>query len=60
MNDITQEQFDNELMKILSEYNGRQLLLIPGIYEIVSEHFNNDVLNNLNWEVTQQQIIDDE
>ena len=60
MNDITQEQFDNELMKILSEYNGKQLLLIPGIYEIVSEHFNNDVLNNLNWEVTQQQIINDE
>lgn len=43
--DVTQEMFDNGLEKILSEMTGADLLLVPGIYEVVSEHFNNDVLD---------------
>ena len=39
-----QELFDNALVDILREYRGNQLLSIPGIYEILSEHFNNDAL----------------
>lgn len=48
---MTQEDFDRILEEILSDYKGNQLLLIPGIYEVVSEHFNNDVLRQ--WEEEQ-------
>jgi len=42
---MTQEDFDNILNSILQGMDGSQLLLaIPGIYEIVSEEFNNEVL----------------
>lgn len=41
---ITQEQFNEALGSILSDMNGEQLLSIPGIYEVLSEHFNNDAL----------------
>ena len=41
---ITTEQFDNSLREILKNMTAEQLLTIPGIYEIVSEEFNNDVL----------------
>ena len=50
MKNITQEMFDNELERMLSEYKGNQLLYIPGIYEILSGEFNNDIINNLNME----------
>ena len=42
--DISQIRFDDGLRSILADYTGEQLLSIPGIYEIVSEHFNNEVL----------------
>jgi len=48
MKSITQEQFDKILIEILNEYTGAQLLNIPGIYEIVSEEFNNEILER--WE----------
>jgi len=45
--DITQSQFDNELIKILSDFTAAQLLDIPGIYDILSESFNNEVISNI-------------
>lgn len=45
--DITQKQFDDELISILSEMKASDLLSIPGIYEIVSEEFNNAVIDNI-------------
>ncbi len=45
--DITQEQFDGELVTILSEMKASDLLSIPGIYEIVSEEFNNVAIDNI-------------
>ncbi len=40
---ISDEQFDNILAKLVAE-NVETLLSIPGIYEVLSEHFNNEVL----------------
>lgn len=36
--------FDNKLQEILGNMTGAQLLAIPGIYEIVSEEFNNGII----------------
>jgi tRNA G26 N,N-dimethylase Trm1 len=41
---ITQENFDRILLEILSQQKANQLIDIPGIYEIVSEFYNNDIL----------------
>jgi len=41
---FSQEEFDAKLEEILDDQTGSSLLLIPGIYEIVSEHFNNEIL----------------
>ena len=45
---ITSDDFDRLLTKILSEFidQGGDLLSIPGVYEVVSEHFNNDVIDS--------------
>lgn len=44
---VTDEMFDQKLVEILKGYNGAQLLYVPGIQEILSEHFNNAVLDAL-------------
>ena len=38
------ERFDEKLAEILDKNPASHLLSIPGVYEVVSEHFNNDVL----------------
>ena len=40
-----QESFDRILSTIVGKQSAQQLIAIPGIYEVVSEHFNNDILN---------------
>jgi len=50
--EITQEEFDDILNDILSEEKANQLLTIAGIYEIVSEEYNNKVLKR--WENDQE------
>lgn len=44
---ITQDQFDEKLVEIINESPATNLLTIPGIYEILSEHFNNDILKSI-------------
>ena len=44
---VTNEMFEQKLEEILKTYNGAQLLTIPGVYELLSEHFNNEVLSAL-------------
>jgi hypothetical protein len=44
---FTDEQFDNKLEELLKLETPETLLAIPGIYEILSEHFNNEVLADL-------------
>ena len=44
---ITDEEFDTALFDYVREEfddNPANLLLIPGVYEIVAEHLNNEVL----------------
>lgn len=48
---MTDEEFDNILMEIMNEEKASDLLIIPGIYEIVAEYFNNDILDV--WEQRQ-------
>ena len=45
---ITQTEFDNELIRIVEEeMKTGELLSIPGIYEILAENLNNEILENL-------------
>ena len=46
-NNITDEQFDSKLAEILSGMDGEALLQIPGLYEVVAEELNNEVLEAL-------------
>ena len=41
---ITQEEFDILLDSVLKGIKANTLLTIPGIYEILSEEYNNTVL----------------
>ena len=43
---ISDEEFDRTLAEIIDYDNPRasMLLSVPGIYEILSEHYNNDVI----------------
>jgi hypothetical protein len=43
--DVTQEEFDKALEAILDDASGSELLAIPGLYEVVSEHFNNEAID---------------
>lgn len=65
-NQVSTEQFDCKLSEILDEMTGEQIMMIPGVYEVVSEHFNNEVLDavcadheedgdNEAWDYTQEQ-----
>lgn len=52
MKKITDEQFENALIKVIDKDNksASQLLSIPGIYEILSEYYNNDVIDYLQYD----------
>lgn len=50
MKQISQEQFDEQLRLLLSEMTADKLLHLPGIYEIVSEEYNNEVIDK--WEAS--------
>jgi hypothetical protein len=45
-NKITKEKFDSILIEVIDDSNQKpsNLLSIPGIYEILSEYYNNDVI----------------
>ena len=49
---MTQTEFDNILMDILNDTRINQIIDIPGIYEILSEEFNNEILDI--WEQKQE------
>jgi hypothetical protein len=44
---VTTEMFDTKLAELLDDLSGYELLAIPGLYEVVSEQLNNDVLEAL-------------
>lgn len=45
---VTHEMFDEKLAELVRQES--DILSIPGVYEILSEHFNNDVLEALEQE----------
>ena len=45
---ITAEEFDLMLLEVLMETHPLTILRIPGVYEILAEHFNNEVMER--WE----------
>lgn len=48
---VTTDQFDAKLGEIMDrDFEPSNLLGIPGIYEIMSEHLNNEVLGELEQE----------
>jgi len=44
---ITDEMFDEALMEIVDNQGLVSLLRIEGVYELVKEHYNNEVLEKL-------------
>lgn len=44
---ITAEMFEEKLREILEESTGNSLLAIPGLFEVVSEYFNNEIMDEL-------------
>lgn len=49
--ELDQAKFDEALAEILDESPASHLLSIPGVYEVLAEHFNNAVLDKLADEV---------
>jgi len=47
LQDVTDDIFDGALETMVDGMNGSRLLSIPGIYEILSEELNNDILSSL-------------
>jgi hypothetical protein len=50
---MTDKDFSRILEDVLNEETGGSLLSIPGLYEVVSEYFNNEVLSR--WEDEQDE-----
>jgi hypothetical protein len=44
---VTNEMFDEELEKVIEEASASTLIAIPGLYEVVREEFNNEILERL-------------
>ncbi|NMB69834.1 hypothetical protein GYA27_01350 [candidate division WWE3 bacterium] len=47
---ITTDVFDAKLVEILDGMTGAQLLSIPGVYEVVAEELNNEVIEAIEQE----------
>lgn len=44
---VTDDIFYSKLVELVGETSPRTLLAVPGVYELLSEHFNNEVLDAL-------------
>jgi hypothetical protein len=42
---VTAAEFDAALTELLGEATPAELLSIPGLYEVVSEHYNNEAID---------------
>jgi hypothetical protein len=49
---MTQQDFDNILFEKLENMKASEIIRLPGIYEIVSEEFNNEILSE--WDAEQE------
>jgi hypothetical protein len=44
---ITDDEFYEELVEVLSNMSPAEMLAISGVYEVLSEELNNEVLHNI-------------
>lgn len=44
MSQITQEEFDAKLDELVASMTAVEIFAMPGVYEIVSEQLNNEVI----------------
>jgi len=44
-NEMTQQDFDEILLSLVGEMYAGDILYMPGVYEIVAEELNNEVLD---------------
>ena len=42
---ITDEQFDAALVALMEQESMGQILRIPGVYEVIADHFNNEAID---------------
>jgi len=56
--ELTDEEFDEILTEIIDEHSGSSLLAITGVYEVLKEEFNNQVLDR--WAAKQVKEDDEE
>lgn len=49
---MSNEDFQRILEEIVDESPASHLLSVPGVYEVVAEHFNNEVLSR--WDDEQE------
>jgi hypothetical protein len=54
---MTTEDFDRILTELVEQESAASLLQIPGVYEDLSDHFNNEVLQE--WEEEQAEEAED-
>ena len=54
---LSTERFDEILLELCNDEGAGTLLTIPGVYEIVAEHYNNDVLDR--WKDEQDETDTD-
>jgi predicted RecB family endonuclease len=55
---ITHDQFIQGLVEVMRTMTAEQILAIPGVYEVVSEALNNEVIDHIRaWEKVEENRI---
>ena len=54
--DLDDERFDQILEQIVGGLSAGQILAVPGVYEVLSEYFNDDVLSVWEKEETEKDL----
>jgi hypothetical protein len=52
--EITNEEFDFMLLELLMETHPLIIMRIPGVYEILAEHFNDEVMER--WQTWKERF----
>ena len=53
---ISNEKFADILIRIVNESLASNLFTIPGVYELVAEEYNNDVLSAYKEELSNEEV----
>ncbi len=54
---VTQEMMDEELERLLDETSAAELLQVPGVAEVLLEHYNNDLLDRIDENYTWEKFL---